>query len=177
MPSLVGAASIAALNSLWDSSNDLILRSQQLSQLTLTQSEAFSGLVPYCASALSFTFEGDPEKKAKASRDRDQLVSALQTLKTATTSSAALLSPEGKALPDDISNTLQDADKICQNLTNTVFFNNLDRFKAFARLMKRGLTLSTNLQNASSFQAKEEAEIEKKYDTISGITTTGAARL
>ncbi|MBS2009414.1 MAG: HAMP domain-containing histidine kinase [Cyanobacteria bacterium SZAS TMP-1] len=173
MPSLVGASSIVALNGLWQATNQLIDRSQQLSKLTLTQSEAFSDLVPYCGSALSFTFEGQPEKKAKAGRDRDQLVSALQALKTATASSADLLSPEGKALPDDIANTLRDADKLCQNLTNTVFFNNLDRFRAFSRLMKSGLTLAANLQSASNFQTKEEQEIERQYDTISGITTIG----
>lgn len=175
MPSLVGTASLVALNGLWRSSNDLILRSQQISNLGLSQTEAFSDLVPYCSSALSFTFQGDQQKKNKAKRDRDQLSHALDALNLATAEGAELrlLSPESKALPSDIAATVDDADRICQSLSTEVFSSNVQRFKAFSRLMKDALTLSAKLHTASQYQGKQEAEIEERYDTISSAIGIG----
>lgn len=175
MPSFVGTASLVALNGLWRSSNDLILRSQQISNLCLSQTEAFSDLVPYCSSALSFTFQGDQQKKNKAKRDRDQLSHSLDALKLATAEGAELrlLSPESKALPSDIAATINDADRICQSLSTEIFSSNVERFKAFSRLMKDGLMLSAKLQMASQYQGKQEAEIEERYDTISSAIGIG----
>ncbi len=164
-----------ALNGLWRFSNDLILRSQQISNLCLSQTEAFSDLVPYCSSALSFTFQGDQQKKLKATRDRAQLSHSLYALKLATTGGAELrlLSPESKALPSDIAATVDDADRICQSLSTEVFSSNVERFKAFSRLMKDGLLLSAKLQRASRFQNKQVVEIEQQYDTISSAIGIG----
>ncbi len=175
LPTLVGSASLVALNGLWRSSNDLILRSQQISNLCLSQTEAFSDLVPYCSSALSFTFQGDQQKKHKAKRDRDQLSHSLDALELATADGAALrlLSPESKALPSDIAATVDDADRICQSLSTEVFSSNVERFKAFSRLMKNGLALSAKLQSASEFQNKQVVEIEQQYDTISSAIGIG----
>jgi signal transduction histidine kinase len=175
LPTLVGSASLLALNGLWRSSNDLILRSQQISNLCLSQTEAFSDLVPYCSSALSFTFQGDQQKKLKAKRDRDQLSHSLDALKLATADGAELklLSPESKALPADIAATVDDADRICQSLSTEVFTSNVARFKAFSRLMKDGLVLSAKLQSASQFQNKQVVEIEQQYDTVSSVIGIG----
>ncbi|MBU6454943.1 MAG: HAMP domain-containing histidine kinase [Cyanobacteria bacterium REEB67] len=170
VPSVISTASFLGLHYLLGSSNKLLERSQDLSKMTLLQEEVFFNTVGYSYYVISSGFKGEQLRQNKALALQSRLRSELSQLSAETENYSSILSEQGKELPSDIASLIHSTDKVAQLIREASFSNNIDRFGAYIKVMKRGIDVSTKIENAVGQQSNIQAEMEKKQKDIQDIT-------
>lgn len=140
--------------------------------MTLLQEEVFFHTVGYSYFVISYGFEGEQLRQRKALALQSWLRSELPHLSAETENYSPILSEQGKELPSDIVSLIHSTDKVAQLISKGSFSNNIDRFSTYIKVMKRGIDVSTKLENAVGHQSNIQAAMEKKHRDIQDLTKT-----